>query len=325
MPAPRPSIPPAVHAAVEDTLSSLERRHDVSIVFAAARGSHAWGAAGPDSDYDVGFVFVATDLRRYAHLEGPPTVLDDSSEPDSDDDGDRGNAPTVDLECHGWDVTTFARLLAESNQGAIDLLRSPVRYRTTVDPAPLRAFVERTFDPIELYHDWRAIARNNYRKYLSCHLVRDGEVYPIRERDDDGFLVDAPDGTTRIDADDERYAETATDRTVKRNLTVCRAAMSARYLLATGERGDHDLPALEFEAFLDEQAPTVFDADRIDRARDLLERKRRGEGSEVVGDLVGRSFATPPRAIDPSIHARGGPDRDRLDAFVDDLIDASRG
>ncbi|ELY65007.1 nucleotidyltransferase domain-containing protein [Natrinema versiforme] len=304
------SVPTHVHETVDDHLAAIEHEHDIAVALAVARGSHAWGAASPDSDYDVGFVFAPTDLRRYAHLEGPPETLVD----------DRGE-----FEYQGWDVRTFARLLADSNDGALDLLRSPIRYRRAYDPADLAAYVERAYNPIDLYHAWRGIATSNYRKYVSHHLVStDDELFPILESGDGAYTVETDDGTMTVPADDDRFSETQTKPTVKRNLTICRAAMSAYYLKATGERGAHDLPALEFETFLCEQAPASFDADRIDRARELLERKRAGEGATEIGDAVGRDFAHPPKAIDPATHARDGPDTDRLDDFIDELVAAVR-
>ncbi|MFC4436475.1 MULTISPECIES: nucleotidyltransferase domain-containing protein [Natrialbaceae] len=304
------SVPAHVRETVDDQLAEIERAHEVSVVLAVARGSHAWGAASPASDYDVGFVYAPTDLRRYAHLEG----VDDVTLAERDA-----------FEYQGWDVRKFAALLADSNDGAIDLLRSPIRYRAAYDPDELAAYVERTYNPIDLYHAWRGIAANNYRKYLSEHLVRsDGRLFPILEARADEYVVEDDDGTTTVSADDERFTETRTRLTVKRNLTVCRAAMAARYLRATGERGDHELPALEFETFLDQQAPSAFDAARIDRARALLERKRDGEGDVRVGDAVGRAFAHPSKRIDPEIHARDGPSRKRLDEFIDEMLETVR-
>ncbi|AEH36472.1 nucleotidyltransferase domain-containing protein [Halopiger xanaduensis] len=307
------AVPTHVHETIDDRLAALEQRHDVTVAFAVARGSHAWGAASPESDYDVGFVYVPDDLRTYAHLEGASETITDSG---------------GDVEFQGLNVRKFAGLLADSNEGAIDLLRSPVRYRVLYDPDDLMEYITRAYNPIECYHDWRAIAANNYRKYLSDHLVRsDDAIFPILERTENGYVVEAADsdtGTMTIAADDERFEETRTRPTVKRNLTVFRAAMYARYLKETGERGDHNLPAIDFEKFLAEQAPAVFDADRIDRAQTLLERKRRGEGGVRVGDRVGREFAHPPKRIDPAVHVRDGPDCERLNAFIDDVIEAVR-
>ncbi len=302
------SVPTHVFDAVDDTLGTLESEYDVTVALAVARGSHAWGAAGPDSDYDVGVVFVPTDLRQYAHLRGPTEVI---------------NCEYGEIDVQGWDVRTFAGLLADSNEGSIDVLRSPIRYRAAYDPADLAAYIERTYNPIELYHTWRGIATSNYRKYISHHLVRnDNECVPIIDVLEDAYLVETDDGTMTVAADDERFTETQTKPTVKRNLTITRAAMSARYLQATGERADHELPALEFERFLTEQAPAVFDAERIECARELLKRKRAGEGDATIGDAVGRDFAHPPREIDPAAHARDGPDIGQLDEYIDGLIAA---
>ncbi|SDQ23826.1 nucleotidyltransferase domain-containing protein [Natronobacterium texcoconense] len=307
------TVPQHVFEAVDEALSTLEQRHEIVIPLAVAHGSHGWGGAGPDSDYDVAFVFVPRDLRQYAHLEGPEeTIVDDRD----------------DLEFQGLDIRRFAELLADSNESAIDIVRSPIRYREEYDPRDLSAYVERSYNPIDLYHDWRAIAGTNYRKYLSEHLVRDGETYPIVERrEDDGdaleYVVRTDDGTETVAADDKRYAETQTRPTVKRNLTICRAAMYARYLRTTGERGEHDLPAISFAEFLSEQAPTVFDDERLELVRDLLERKRTGDGDEEIGDAVGREFAHPEREIDPAVHACDGPDPGRLDEFVDEIIDSA--
>ncbi|QFU81696.1 nucleotidyltransferase domain-containing protein [Natronorubrum aibiense] len=304
------SVPARVRETVAETLQTLESEYDVAITLAVARGSHAWGAASLDSDYDVGVVFVPTDLRQYAHLEGPTEVI---------------NREYDEIDVQGWDVRTFASLLADSNEGAIDTLRSPIRYRTVYDPADLATYLEGTYNPMDLYHTWRGIATSNYRKYLSHHLVRtDDEIFPIVDvlEDDTAYVVETDAGTTTIAAADERFTETQTKPTVKRNLMIARAAMSARYLKATGERNSHELPTLEFERFLIEQAPAVFDTDRIERARELLERKRAGEGDTTIGDAVGRDFAHPPREIDPAIHARDGPDIEQLDEYIDDLIAA---
>lgn len=305
------AVPDRVRKRIDDRLTSLEQRREVTVAFAVARGSHAWGAASPESDYDVGFVYVPDDLRTYAHLEGASETITESR---------------AEIELQGLNVRKFAQLLAESNEGAIELLRSPVRYRVAYDPDDLTEYITRAYNPIDCYHDWRAIAANNYRKYLSDHLVRsDDATFPILERTEDGYVVETDDsdaGTMTIAVDDERFAETQTRQTVKRNLTVFRAAMEARYLKETGERGDHDLPAIDFEEFLTEQAPAVLDGGRIDRAQALLERKRRGEGNAHVGDQVGREFARPPKRIDPAVHARDGPDRERLNAFIDAVIAA---
>ncbi len=47
-----------MRATVLESLAELERRHEVSVLFACESGSRGWGFASPDSDYDVRFVYV---------------------------------------------------------------------------------------------------------------------------------------------------------------------------------------------------------------------------------------------------------------------------
>jgi predicted nucleotidyltransferase len=320
--------------AVRTALDRIERERGVTAVLAVAHGSRAWGVPGPDSDYDVRAVVVRDDWRRYVHLDDPADSFRAAF-----DAADVGR----EVEVEAWDVLTFARLLRESNDGAIDLLRSPVVYRDRVGRDALRAYAltdavpafarrvdppERpVYDPIALYHAWRSIARRNYRSYLSAHLVDgDDRTYPILAADGDGYRVRTPDGDdVRVARDDDRFVETATRPTVKRNLVVLRAAASARYLLATGAAGAHELPAIDFPTFLGGQAPGTVDPEAIAAARDLVARKRAGDGDRDVGDRVGRAFAHPPTDVDPAVHARGRVAARHVDAVVDELLDAAGG
>ncbi|KTG08560.1 hypothetical protein AUR64_17955 [Haloprofundus marisrubri] len=342
------TVPRDVRERIEDALRELEADHDISIVLAIARGSHAWGLDSPESDYDVGVVYAPRDLRTGFHLTAPRDTIERSV--------------GSEIEISGWNVTKFAALLSQSNDGAIDTLRSPIRYRERFDADALREYVESTFDPVSLYYCYRGIAKSNYRKYLSSHLVdNEKQLYPIVERTDEAYVVGSrkSDGVFSIprhfvDSDDPariptehtdhvEHAEsvstsketqpsrefvertvrsTKTRQTVKRNLAVLIAVMSARYLLATGEKGDHELPYVDFPTFLAEQAPAVFDGEWLTLAEELVERKRRGDDS-VVGDRIGYERATLPETIDYEAHTRPGPEKAALDEFVDEMLAAA--
>lgn len=120
----------------------------------------------------------------------------------------------------------------------------------------------------------------------------------------------------------EHFKETQTRQTVKRNLAVMKATMSARYLLHTGENSTHQLPNVDFPTFLDEEAPGVFDQSRIETAQRLVEKKQNGNGAEEIGDVVGRDFAHPPEDIDGETHVTTKPDQERLNDFIDSMIDS---
>ncbi|QCJ46463.1 DNA polymerase beta superfamily protein [Haloprofundus sp. MHR1] len=336
------TIPAEARERIEDALRELEAERDVSVVLAVARGSHAWGLDSPESDYDVGVVYAPRDLRTGFHLSKPRDTVERTF--------------GADIELSGWGVTKFATLLSQSNDGAIDALRSPIRYRERFDADTLREYVEATFDPVSLYYCYRGIAKSNYRKYLSWHLVdSEKQLYPIVERTDEAYVVRSrgSDGEftiprhlvdseepARIPAEhvesksasgaerpshefvERTVRSTKTRQTVKRNLAVLVAVMSARYLLATGEEGRHELPHVDVPTFLAEQAPDVFDDDLLALAEELVERKRRGDDGEI-GDRIGPETATLPEKIDYETHARPGPDASKLDEFVDEMLDAA--
>lgn len=303
-----------VRASIDDFLSQLEDEYDVTVVLAVAHGSHAWGLNSPNSDYDVQIVYAPNSVRHFAYLGGRTATLEREYQGDHD------------IEVSGWDVTKFAELLLDSNDQAIDALRSPVAYRETFDRTSLHDYMRESFSPIALYHAYRGIAKNNYRKYLSHHLVDNHKNgYPIIETNDDGdFLVRdrEADETFWVEADHPEYSETQTRHTVKRNLAVLKAAMSANYLRHTGVQGEHQLPNVDFPTFVTEQAPAVFDSDIIDTAERLIAEKQAGNGDKTVGDLIGREFAHPEKEIDPSIHATRKPDQDRLNEFIDTMLDS---
>jgi len=98
--------------------------------------------------------------------------------------------------------------------------------------------------------------------------------------------------------------------------------MCAKYLRVTGERGEHRLPHVDFPTFLEEQAPDVFEASLRETVGDLVEAKRAGDGGREIGDRIGYEFAHRPGEIDPDVHAIRQPDRERLNEFVDVMLDA---
>jgi len=328
-----------VIAEANDHLDTIEDEYNVIVILAVAHGSHAWGLHNEDSDYDIKAVYIAESLSQYVELgEHTETITREFSE----------------FEIEAWDVKKFAQLLQKSNDQAIDVLRSPIAYRERLNRSELREFIEESYNPIALYHAYRSISKNNYRKYLSHHLVSNrNDVYPILDKLPKSYrvlnlytgvqmcvpdnVVDSPEEFIEIEfdkvdtsEDDHRYCSkcgsepetlpltfrtTQTRRTVKRNLAVFKASMQARYLRVTGERGAHELPSVDFPTFLETQAPDVFEQHRIETVKELVEKKRNGDNSEV-GDLVGRSFAHPEREINPSVHAKSAPSQERINEFI---------
>ncbi|MFC4249408.1 DNA polymerase beta superfamily protein [Natribaculum luteum] len=294
------------NSSVTAALETFEARHGVAVVAARDVGSRALNLADADSDYDVTVLFAQHPLE-YATLDGYETSLDDA---------------VGDVECHGWNVRRFAELVVDSNPTAFEFLHSPLRYREFEPLKRLEDDVGDSFAPIALYHHYRSLARRQYRKYLQGRLLEDGDLayLVLDERDDEYLVRPAGDGDDRDDHDPltvpaGEYEEGATDRTVKRHLYVARAVLYAMYVRET-----HAFPTLDFPRFLEEHGER-FDPEFVERTRDLVERKRRGEGDAVVGRLFDPGEVRL-SAIDPAEHAGRSVDRARVDDFVREALRA---
>ncbi|MFC6964948.1 nucleotidyltransferase domain-containing protein [Halocatena marina] len=284
-------------ARLRNTLTMIARQQDLTIIAARDIGSHAWELAGPASDYDVRVLFAQEPLAYATLGEYCPSI----------------NETRETIELTGWNVTRFGELLTESNPTALEFLHSPVRYREHDALAALEAAVGDDFVPIDLYHHYRSLAENNYQTAIQRRLLERGEPIGVIEDETPEMYIVRPNDaetTKRLPKADDRYTEAATDRTVKRNLYVIRAVLYARYIRET-----HAFPELSFPAFLDANAER-FATSLVSQTRTLIERKQRGEGNAVVGDVFGEDALALPQQIDSATHNVRGIDRDRVNAFI---------
>ena len=59
---------------ITNILKSIEKEHNISILFAIENGSRAWGMASQDSDYDVRFVYYRK-TKDYLKLDKEDDVI----------------------------------------------------------------------------------------------------------------------------------------------------------------------------------------------------------------------------------------------------------
>lgn len=58
------SISAEMRKTIAGSLSAIEIKHDVTILFACESGSRGWGFASPDSDYSEPFVRPSINFKR---------------------------------------------------------------------------------------------------------------------------------------------------------------------------------------------------------------------------------------------------------------------
>lgn len=94
-------------------LDSLEKDYQIKILFCSEAGSRAWGFHGPNSDYDLRFVFLHVRKETYLKLKGFTKYL---------------SGKTDNYDWQGWDLTKALLLLKDSNPSLIEWLYSPIIY-----------------------------------------------------------------------------------------------------------------------------------------------------------------------------------------------------
>ena len=97
-----------------DKLASVEKEHNIKILFSCESGSRGWEFPSPDSDYDVRFIYV----RPYRYYLSVMERVDDLH-----------FDITGDLDMYGWDIRKVLQLLRKSNVTPFEWLQSPIIYR----------------------------------------------------------------------------------------------------------------------------------------------------------------------------------------------------
>lgn len=193
-------VEPGPPEAVERALARVEDEHGVRVLLAHDVGSRAWNLAGPDSDYDVGAVFVQPPVE-YAQLG---TYVESV----------HGAFAGVDVKA--WNVKRFAALLDDSNPAVLEFLLSPLVYRQALDVSGLLAHTREHFVPIDLYHHYRSLATRQHEQYVrsgddatvsrNLHVVRAAlfaryvrETHAFPTLDFPAFLDELEDGGITVD------------------------------------------------------------------------------------------------------------------------------
>ncbi|GHU13277.1 nucleotidyltransferase [Betaproteobacteria bacterium] len=147
-----------IRTAVLEALADIERKHDVTVLYACESGSRAWGFASPDSDYDVRFIYIHR-LPWYLTVNARRDVIE---------------LPINDvLDVSGWELRKTLQLLLASNPVLLEWLDSPIVYRAEPEILQrLRTLAGDYFSSIKGHYHYLHMARNNFRGYLQTESVR---------------------------------------------------------------------------------------------------------------------------------------------------------
>ena len=146
-----------IQEIIQQKLTEIEQKENVTVLHAVESGSRAWGFASPDSDYDVRFIYVRR-KKDYLRLEKCPDVIEWQLD------------ETLDI--NGWDLQKALILLHGSNPTLFEWNDSPVVYRTTDYWQTHREEIRRCFQSKAGMYHYLSMAKSNYRAYLCGETVR---------------------------------------------------------------------------------------------------------------------------------------------------------
>ncbi len=147
---------------INNFLNKIEIEKGIKILFAVETGSRVWKIDSKDSDYDVRFVFVR-DIKDYLRIGKFPDVIEGKEE---------------EVDCVGFDIYKFTKLLLTSNPSMIEWLKSDMIYLDDKITKDLfDKFITEKFNPVALYHHYKSMCKQNYLKYLKTKACMTHKKY----------------------------------------------------------------------------------------------------------------------------------------------------
>jgi predicted nucleotidyltransferase len=133
---------------IQDKLSETERLNGVRILYACESGSRAWGFTSTDSDYDVRFIYAASQNDYLSINERRDTI----------------DLPVNEvLDVNGWDLRKALRLFEKSNVPLYEWLQSPIVYRENVDfTRQIKPLMRQCFSLRKGMHHYLGMAKNAF-------------------------------------------------------------------------------------------------------------------------------------------------------------------
>ncbi|TLS52720.1 nucleotidyltransferase domain-containing protein [Paenibacillus antri] len=143
---------------IASQLDSIEKAHELKVLFAVESGSRAWGFPSVDSDYDVRFVYVKRPAW-YLSIDEKRDVVE---------------VPINDmLDINGWDLRKALRLFRKSNPPLMEWLTSELVYADNLGfRDELLRLRNRVFSPKASMHHYLSMAKRNFREYLQGDQVK---------------------------------------------------------------------------------------------------------------------------------------------------------
>lgn len=168
-----------------NVLSDIEKKHDITILYAIEAGSRIWGYASDISDYDIRFIYVHNDISEYLSIYEKKQTIESTI-----------NDPDIVLDIVGFDIQKVAHLVTKNNPSLFEWLSSPMVYINNGVIDEIKDLVMNNINHIAIFYHYKNIfvslikhdlaLKPTTKKYLhiikSYLLLKDiiDQEYPIK-------------------------------------------------------------------------------------------------------------------------------------------------
>lgn len=154
-PSPQHPIEEGVWERVNKALDEIEKKYNVTIIYACESGSRGWGFPSTNSDYDVRFIYV-NKPDHYVRVDN-----------DARDTIEEVIDFSTGIDINGWNITKTLGLAYKSNPTLIEWLESPVVYRQVhEDREKLLEIARQYFLPYTAYKHYYSMAKTTWKQWI---------------------------------------------------------------------------------------------------------------------------------------------------------------
>lgn len=140
-----------------DYFTKVEEQENVKMLLACGIGSHAWGYANPNSDFDLRFVY-ARPYKEYESSQQPKSTI--------------SYPITEGLDIVGYDLSRFLSFINSQNITAYEMLYSPSQFRDSEYLESLRKYAEEIINPDKLLQQYQKLYQNRVNDILDSDKTK---------------------------------------------------------------------------------------------------------------------------------------------------------
>lgn len=142
---------------IQEILTEIEKKENITILLAIESGSRAWGFASPDSDYDVRFIYVRP-MKEYLRLNEQKDTIE-------------WQLDEV-LDINGWDLNKALIQFRRGNATLFEWSNSPVVYYKSDKWNEIYNVAKDYFSAKSSVYHYYATAKNTFLTHLQEDMVK---------------------------------------------------------------------------------------------------------------------------------------------------------